>query len=90
MGKQHEVSETPGINGGYPVVRGTRTPVRVLVEYYRQTDDFDRVVALVPHLTAEQVRGALDYYVLHSARVDEDLATNNRAMAELQSRPWPA
>jgi uncharacterized protein (DUF433 family) len=86
VGKHSWVTETPGVNGGYPVVRGTRTPVRVLVEYYRQTGDFDRVVALVPHLTPGQVRGALDYYILHPTRVDEDLATNDRALAELQGR----
>ena len=89
MARHKWVSETPGINGGYPVVHGTRTPVRVIVEYYRQTDDFDRLIALLPHLAPEQVRGALDYYILHPERIDEDLATNAEALAEIQARPWP-
>ena len=88
MSENRWVTEVPGTNGGYPVVRGTRTPVRIVVEYYRQTDDFDRVVALLPHLTPEQVRGALDYYILHPERVEEDIATNARALAEVQGRPW--
>jgi uncharacterized protein (DUF433 family) len=56
------VSETPGVCGGYPVVRGTRTPVWVIVEHYRETGDIESIMASLSHLTAEQVRGALDYY----------------------------
>jgi hypothetical protein len=46
------VSETPGINGGYPVVAGTRTPIWVLVEYYRDLGDVDEIPQLLPHLTS--------------------------------------
>ncbi|HZS03144.1 MAG TPA: DUF433 domain-containing protein [Chloroflexota bacterium] len=83
------VSETLGINGGYPVVRGTRTPVRVIVKFFRQTHNLEQVHDLLPHLTMEELRGALDYYERHPERVDEDIERNDRAWAELQSRPWP-
>ena len=43
----------------------------------------------MPHLTREQVRGALDYYLLHPERVEEDLATNARALAEVEGRDCP-
>lgn len=83
----HPVAEeTPGIGGGYPQVWGTRTPVRCLVEAFRLTEDFNRTAALFPHLAREEVRAALDYYILHPQRVDEDIERNARALAELQGR----
>ena len=40
----------------------------------------------ITHLTREQARGALDYYLAHPARVDEDIAWNARVLAALQNR----
>ncbi len=84
------VNEVPGVNGGYPVVRGTRTPVRTVVKFYRDLGSVERVQELLSHLSQEQIQGALDFYAAHPARVDEDIETNERAWAELQSHPWPA
>ena len=85
------VEETPGINGGYPVVAGTRTPISVIVEFYRQADgDEKRVAQSLPHLSLEQVRGVLAYYALHPERVDEDIRTNDEALAELKASRWQA
>jgi uncharacterized protein (DUF433 family) len=81
------VSEVPGVNGGYPVVRGTRTPVRVIVKYYRETRDLAQVQDALGHLSSQQLAGALDYYQQHPARVDEDIARNDQAWAELQGDP---
>jgi hypothetical protein len=41
---------------------------------------------MYPHLTAEQVQGALDYYAAEPARVDEDIPRHAHALAELQGR----
>lgn len=91
MGKHAFVTERPGINGGYPIVRGTRTPVRVIVGLLRKTDgDIERVATLLPHLTREQICGALSYYAAHPERVNEDIALNESAWAELQRSGWPA
>ena len=90
MRPENWVEETPGINGGYPVVAGTRTPISVIVEFHRQADgDEKRVAWSLPHLSLEQVRGALAYYRLHPERVDEDIALNEQALAEHEGRPWP-
>jgi uncharacterized protein (DUF433 family) len=85
----HGISETPGINGGYPVIEGTRTPVRTIVVFHRQGAGIQELAELLPHLTVEEIRGALAYYALAPARVDEDIARNAKTLAELQSRPWP-
>jgi uncharacterized protein (DUF433 family) len=83
------VSETPGINGGYPVVAGTRTPIWVLVDYYRELGDVQRVAQLLPHLTPTQVQGALDYYAACPHRVDDDRERNARAWIAFTGQPWP-
>ncbi|MBI3965801.1 MAG: DUF433 domain-containing protein [Chloroflexi bacterium] len=80
------VHEVPGVNGGYPVVRGTRTPVRSIVEIFRQLDDFDRTAAYFSHLSPEQVRDALEYYIVHPERVDEDQRLNQAAWRRLTGR----
>ena len=83
------VEETPGVGGGYPQVRGTRTPVRSIVNLWRQTNDLEQVAAMLPHLTREQVQGALEYYREFPDRVDEDIERNKRAWVELTGQPWP-
>lgn len=80
------ITEAPEVNGGYPIVRGTRTPVRSIVLIFRQTDDLERTAALFPHLSREQVRAALDYYVICPQRVDEDIRLNAEPLALLQGR----
>ena len=83
------VEETPGVGGGYPQVRGTRTPVRVIVNLYRQTRDLTKTAALLPHLTEAEIRAALEYYEHCPARVDEDIERNARVWAEAQGQGWP-
>jgi uncharacterized protein (DUF433 family) len=89
MSEHPFVEETPGVGGGYPQVRGTRIPVRTIVAHYRALRDLDRIREMFPYLTREQIQGALDYYAECPGRVDEDFRRNERALAELQSRPWP-
>jgi uncharacterized protein (DUF433 family) len=89
MSEHPFVEETPGVGGGYPQVRGTRIPVRTIVAYYRALRDVDRIREMFPYLTREQIQGALDFYAACPSRVDEDFRRNERALAELKSRPWP-
>jgi uncharacterized protein (DUF433 family) len=84
------VNEVPGVNGGYPVVRPTRIPVRTIVKFYREIGNVEGVQDLLCNLSREQIQGALDYYAAHPERVDEDIERNERAWQELQRRAWPA
>ena len=80
------VHEVPGVCGGYPVIRSTRIPVRVVVEFHRQGADVDEIAAMYPHIIKERIQAALDYYAAHPARVDEDIERNERAWAEIIER----
>lgn len=71
----------PGVQGGSPVVRGSRTPVRTVATFYHVTydRDLDEVRTALPHLTSEQIQAALAYYEDHRAEVDADIARHRQA-----------
>lgn len=77
------VRETEGICGGYPRVGNSRIPVRSLVIAYRQLEDFERVVEIFPTLTRDEIRSALDWYILHPERVDEDMRRHDELFETL-------
>jgi uncharacterized protein (DUF433 family) len=76
------VHEAPGIGGGYPQVRNSRTPVRCIVLTYQATNDFNRTAERYAYLPREDLRGALDYYAAYPNRVDDDIVREERARAE--------
>lgn len=85
------IQQNPGVQGGYPVISGTRTPVRTIVEMFCDTHagDVDTILESLPHLSRAQVEAALDYYKAFPDLVDEDIARQRRAyFAHL--RPYTA
>jgi uncharacterized protein (DUF433 family) len=80
------IRETPGVCGGFPCIGNTRIPVRAIIEAFRAYGSAEAVADYFPQLTRAQVDAALAYYRDHPARVDEDIASNNRAFAELIAR----
>jgi uncharacterized protein (DUF433 family) len=87
VGERSWAEEIPGVNGGYPVVRGSSIPVRIIVEMLRKTQSTDALVEMYPHLGRERIEGALAWYAAHPAHVDEDIERNARAWAAHQARP---
>ena len=75
------IVQIPGIVGGYPVISGTRTSVRTIVEMFCESHvgDVDAIIESLPHLSKHQVEAALRYYEEHPERVDEDIARNRHA-----------
>jgi uncharacterized protein (DUF433 family) len=71
------ITQTPGICGGRPVVRGTRIPVKTLVGYYRMNYSMTEILAGFPHLTPAECFDALSYYYDHQAEMDSDIATDD-------------
>lgn len=67
------ITQTPGVCGGQPVVRGTRIPVKALVGYYRMNYKETEILAGFPDLTAAQFYDALSYYYDRQAEIDADV-----------------
>lgn len=84
MDEDFVVNETPGICGGYPRIGSTRIAVRSLVEVYLDTNEnLDETIGMFPQLPEQHVKGAIDWWHQHPDRVNEDIARNERAWAEL-------
>jgi uncharacterized protein (DUF433 family) len=69
----------PRVQGGEPVIRGTRVPVRSIAiafeEYGGDLERVGRAVAVGP----AAVRAALAYYRRHKAEIDQLIAKHERA-----------
>jgi uncharacterized protein (DUF433 family) len=55
------ITQDPSILAGQPVIRGTRIPVAVILEYLAHNPDFDELFADYPRLTMDDVKAALEY-----------------------------
>ena len=55
----------PAILGGEPIIGGTRTPVRAVVELWRMAISPEQIPDHLPHLTPAQVFDALSYFSDH-------------------------
>jgi uncharacterized protein (DUF433 family) len=54
------VHRNPNIQGGAPVFRGTRVPLRNLIDYREAGDDLDTFLDDFPSVTREQAIAALE------------------------------
>ncbi len=70
------VTRTPGILGGEPIIAGTRTPVRAIVEYWRLGIPPEEIPTHLPHLTLAQVFDALSYFSDHQDEIGRYIELN--------------
>lgn len=67
---------------GEPIIKGTRTPVRAIVETWRMGTAPEEIPRGMPHLTLAQVFDALSYYSDHQDEIN-DYIERNRIPDEL-------
>ncbi len=58
--KNHIVSTTDVLRGK-PRIKGTRTPVSLILGYLAAGKDFEEIIKEFPDLTKEQIVACLDY-----------------------------
>ena len=68
------------------VFKGTRTPVRAIVEIWRQGVAPEEITRHLPHLTLARVFDALSYYSDHQDEINAHLE-RNRIPEELTDPP---
>ncbi len=66
----------PDILSGEPIIEGTRTPVRAIVELWRQGLLAEEVPLHLPHLSLAQVFDALSYYSDHQEEINVQIERN--------------
>ena len=74
--EHHYIVRDDNILHGEPIIRGTRTPVRAIVELWRLGVIPEEIPAHLPHLTLAQVFDALSYYADHQAEIQAYINRN--------------
>jgi len=67
------IERVQGIQGGRPVIKGTRTPVRSIVMYHRMGVTPEEIQIKLPHLNLAQIYDALSYYYDFKDEIDHDI-----------------
>ena len=70
------VVSNPQIAGGEPIIDGTRTTVRAVVEIWRMGVAAEEIPRRLPHLSLAQVFDALSYYSDHQEQINECIERN--------------
>jgi uncharacterized protein (DUF433 family) len=71
-----QIVSRQGVLGSEPVIRGTRTPVRAIVENIRLGLTPERIQLGLPHLTLAQIYDALGFYSDHKAEIEMHIERN--------------
>lgn len=64
------------ILSGEPIIEGTRTPVRAVVQLWRQGVAAEEIPTHLPHLSLAQVFDALSYYSDHQDEINARIELN--------------
>ena len=80
--EQFYVVTDQNILSGEPIIRGTRTLVRAIVELWRMGLVPEENQQVLPHLTLAQIFGALSYYSDHREEILRHIARNRIADEE--------
>lgn len=78
------IEKVPGVQGGEPVIKGTRTPVRTIVGYFQAYQgDPEEVHRAMSHLTEVQIEAAMAYYNDHTAEIDGHVERHRQALLKI-------
>ncbi|MDN3515528.1 MAG: DUF433 domain-containing protein [Candidatus Brocadia sp.] len=62
------------IQGGKPIIRGTRIPVSIIIVWYKTGKEIYEILDMYPQLTPSQIHDALSYYYDHKKELEEEIA----------------
>jgi uncharacterized protein (DUF433 family) len=81
------VTRETGVQGGRPVIKGTRFPVSSIVQNHRRGLSVDEILRDFSHLTPAQVYDALSYYYDHREQMERELAQQVDLEAAQEQHP---
>jgi uncharacterized protein (DUF433 family) len=70
------IESIPTILGGEPIIAGTRTPVRAIVEHWKFGDSPEEIARKLPYLRLAQIFDALSYYDDHRDEIEHHIVLN--------------
>lgn len=81
------ITSVAGVQGGEPVIKGTRTPVRTIVQSWRRGMSPEDIVAGLPHLKLSEVFEAMSYFYDNQSEI-EGLIEKHRIPEDLIERTF--
>ena len=76
LSKHPYITKTDDILGGEPVIVGTRTAVRAIVEHWKFGDAPEDIARKLPHLRLSHIFAALSYYDDHRDEIEHYIRLN--------------
>lgn len=76
------IERIPGVVGGEPVIVGTRTPVRAIVERWKFGESPEVIQSHYPHLRLAHIFDALSYYEDNRQEIDQYIVENRVEVPE--------
>ncbi|TEU11205.1 MAG: DUF433 domain-containing protein [Anaerolineales bacterium] len=70
------IVKVEGVVGGEPIIYGTRTSVRAIVEWWKLGASPDEILEHLPHLRLGQIFDALSYYDTHRDEIEYHILRN--------------
>ncbi|NUQ61012.1 MAG: DUF433 domain-containing protein [Pirellulales bacterium] len=84
--KYRYIATNPEIVGGEPIIDGTRTPVRAIVELWRLGISPEEIPQRLPHLSLAQVFAALTYYSDRPEEINAHIERNRISDDQINPR----
>ncbi len=81
------VERRPDVQGGRPVIKGSRFPVSSIVQNHRRGLSVEEIIHEFPWLRPEEVHDALSYYYDHRPQIDEEIAQLNDLDGVMRTYP---
>ena len=81
------VTRDVAIQGGRPVIIGTRFPISSIVQNHRRGLSAEEILREFPQLTPAQVYDALSYYYDHLEEIDREIAQQRDIEAAIKQHP---
>ena len=67
------IATDPSVQGGEPVIAGTRIPVRAVVVAWQEYGEVNTLIEAYPRLSEATLREALAYYEAHREEIDASI-----------------
>lgn len=77
----------PGVQGGRAVIKGSRFPVRSIVQSYRSGLSVEEILREFPQLSPAEVHDALSYSYDHPAEIAEEIRLMEDVARVMQEVP---
>ena len=86
-GEHPYVEQRPNVQGGRPIIKGSRFPVSSIVQDYRRGLSVEEILREFPQLRPAEVHDALSYYYDHQMEIDQEIAELTDLDVAMQQYP---